>query len=276
MAYHIDAVLTKCPDLRWILLSFESVNYSYETREALKGINITLRPGTLTALIGPNGSGKTTFLKLASGLLDSYTGTIRFDERDLKKISTAERARLVSYAPSGVDFPFEFTVHEVVSQGRSPHLDMLGNLKPEDEEIVDDVIKRLSLDEFRNRSVNRLSQGERERVIIARHIAQDAPFMLFDESLAHLDLKHRLELIDEFKRLVANGKGIVVAIHEIEFAARYFQEIILLSKGEILVSGTRDRVINSGVLSDAYDLEFRIIAGKNPEELSILPSRRIN
>ena len=258
------------------MLSLEGINYSYDKRKALHEVNLTLTPGTLTALIGPNGSGKTTLLKVASGLLDSYSGTVKINNTDIRKIQSTERAQLVSYAPSGVEFPFEFTVREVVSQGRSPHLDMLGNLKLEDETIINDVIRRLSLEEFETRSVNRLSQGERERVIIARHIAQDAPFMLFDESLAHLDLKHRLELIDEFKRLVRDGKGIMVAIHEIEFAARYFPEIVLLSNGEIRASGSMNKVINSDTLSVAYDLEFRILPGNSAEEMSILPSRKAN
>lgn len=258
------------------LLILEDIHYSYEKREALGGVSFTIQPGTLTALIGPNGSGKTTLLKVASGLIDGYSGKVSINSRDLKKMIPAERSRLVSYAPSGADFPFEFTVREVVSQGRSPHLDMLGNLKPEDEEIIRDTIHRFSLEEFENRSVNRLSQGEKERVIIARHIAQDAPFMLFDESLAHLDLKHRLLLIDELKRLANNGKGICVAIHEIEFAARYFPNIIIVANGRIVESGSRERVINPKTLSNAYDLDFRIVNGNRPEEMTIIPSRRVN
>jgi len=256
------------------MLTLENINFSYDNRNALHDICCAIAPGTLTALIGPNGSGKTTLLKVSAGLLDSYSGRVKINNSDIRKINPLERSRLVSFAPSGVDFPFEFTVREAVSQGRSPHLDLLGNLSKEDERIIEETIHRMSLSEFVNRSVNRLSQGERERVIIARHLAQDAPFMLFDESLAHLDLVHRLALIDELKRLSSLGKAIVVAIHEIEFAARYFPNVILISNGKIVASGSCTDVIKPETLAMAYNLDFKIIEGNNPEELTILPRQR--
>jgi iron complex transport system ATP-binding protein len=258
------------------MLTLENISYSYDIdgKKALSDINLAIAPGTLTALVGPNGSGKTTLLKAASGLLDNYHGTVKINDIEISKLASIERARLVSFAPSSVDFPFEFNVHEVVSQGRSPHLDLLGNLSSDDEKIIDETIQRLSLSEFINRSVNRLSQGERERVIIARHLAQDAPFMLFDESFAHLDLVHRLSFLDELKRLADLKKAIIVAIHEIEFAARYFPYTIIMVAGKIIAHGPCSKTITPDILKKAYDLDFKIIEGESPDEKTIVPIRK--
>lgn len=257
------------------MLVLENINYSYNGKNALQNINITIEPKSVVALIGPNGSGKTTLLKIAAGLLENYSGKITINDFNLRNLSPPERARLVSYSPSGIEFSFDFTVFDAISQGRSPHLDLLGNLSPDDEKLIVDTIRRMSLSEFVKRSVRQLSQGERERVIIARHIVQDAPFMLFDESLAHLDLVHRLTFVDELKRLASLGKAIIVAIHEIEFAARYFPQIILMADGKIIAHGAQADVIQPEKLSMAYKLDFKIQRRDNPEETIICPIRKL-
>ncbi len=253
-------------------LSLENISYEYNGITALKSITTTFETGTLNALIGPNGSGKTTLLKVASGLLDYSDGAVKIGDCELNDLSIMERSRLIGFAASGVDFPFDFRVRDAVSQGRSPHLDMLGNLSDGDEQIINGAIQRMSLDDFQNRSVNQLSQGEKERVVIARLLAQNSPVMLFDENFAHLDLKHRLALISVMKKLVADGKTIIVALHDIEFAARHFPKITLMRSGGIVLSGTREQAITSERLSETYDLNFKIISRETPEEITIIPS----
>lgn len=253
-------------------LHLENVGYDYNGIRALDSISLTVRPGTLTALIGPNGSGKTTLLKVASGLLDFNHGSVKIMGRDIRTITPMHRSQLVSFAPSGVDFTFNYSVYEAVSQGRSPHLDMLGNLADKDQEKINWAISRLTLQDFTNRGVNQLSQGERERVVIARHLAQDAPVMLFDENLAHLDLKHRISLLKELKALVSEGKSVIVAMHDIEFAARFFPRAILMRDGVILKEGSRDQIFQPGLLKEAYELDFKLLNSGNPDEISIIPS----
>jgi ABC-type cobalamin/Fe3+-siderophores transport system ATPase subunit len=257
-------------------LLLENVGYDYNGIRALDSISLTVRPGTLTALIGPNGCGKTTLLKIASGLLDFDHGSVRIMGSDIRDITPMRRSQLVSFAPSGVDFTFNYTVLEVVSQGRSPHLDMLGNLTEKDHEKIDWAISRLTLQDFTSRGVNQLSQGEKERVVIARHLAQDAPVMLFDENLAHLDLKHRISLMKELKALADEGKSVIVAMHDIEFAARFFQRAILMRGGVILKEGGRDQIFQPGLLREAYELDFKLLNNGNPDEISIIPSMPVN
>ncbi|MFH1514689.1 MAG: ABC transporter ATP-binding protein [bacterium] len=241
---------------------------------ALGKTNLSFQAGTLNALVGPNGSGKTTLLKVASGLLDGYAGDVKIGNLNLASMSTQKRSKCISFAASGIDFPFDYTVWDAVSQGRSPHLDMLGNLSDDDTRKIEDSIERMALKGFEKRSVNRLSQGERERVVIARHFCQDTPVMLFDENLAHLDLKHRLSFVDEMKRLALEGKTIIVAIHELEFAARYFPMITLMKNGEIIGSAKREEIITCGMLSKAYDLDFKIKDSENPDEIVIIPGKK--
>jgi iron complex transport system ATP-binding protein len=252
-------------------IEISDLSFGYDQNHVIRHINMDVQPGTLIALIGPNGSGKTTLLKLLAGLLNFNQGRIKINGSELNKLSPNARAKIVSFTPSQVDFPFDFSVWDAVSQGRSPYLDVLGNLQEQDLKITRDSMQRMSLSGYEDRDVNQLSQGERERVVIARHLAQDAPVMLFDESLAHLDLKHRLILMNELKKLVSQSKTIIIAIHEIEFAARYFPSVILMNDGVIVSMGKREDVIKEEILMDAYQLNFRIVNRENPDEISIFP-----
>jgi iron complex transport system ATP-binding protein len=228
----------------------------------LYDISLAAQAGQVLGLIGPNGAGKSTLLRAISGALRPASGGIRLGERDLVGMPAAERARLVSVVPQGVQLPEGFSVWEVVLMGRAPHLPRFGAESPRDREIARQAMLRTSTWSLGERWIGELSGGERQRVLLARALAQEPRVQLLDEATAHLDLKHQTATLDLARRLAHSGLTVIAALHDLNLAALYADRLALLHEGALLTCDAPERVLTPAWLRRAYDVEA--VVGAHP------------
>ncbi len=211
--------------------------------------------GTFVGLIGPNGAGKTTLLRVLNGSLTPDSGTVRVAGQNVHDLSSKAASRLVATVPQTTSVTFDFPVREVVRMGRTPHRGRFDGWTPADEDAVEEAMARTSVTDFADRSVTEISGGERQRVLIARALAQETPTLLLDEPTASLDINHQVRTLELVDGLVSDGTTAVAAIHDLNLAAHYCDALILLADGRILSAGDPATVLSEGNLRDAFDAE---------------------
>ena len=238
------------------MLEFENLRAGYDGVERLHGLSAALPPGRLTAIIGPNGCGKTTLLKCAAGLLRPTGGQVRAQGAPIEALGVRERALRISYMPQSRLTP-DIPVRQLAMHGRYPHLKWGQSPRRADQEIVDAALERTGLTRFRNRSVLRLSGGERQRAYLAMMLAQQAPIMLLDEPTAYLDLSSQFDLMELMQSLRAEGKCVAVVLHDLALALESADELLLLTDGQIAFHGTSDDLFRSGALDRAFGVTTR-------------------
>jgi len=234
-------------------LGFDRVRFSYGGAAVLDGLSLEVAEGELAAVIGPNGTGKTTLIRLASGALPPGAGSVRLGGRDLAAIPAAERARFVAVVPQESRPAFDFTVREVVRMGRAPHLGLLGLEGRRDALAADEAMRRTDVLGLAGRPFLSLSGGERQRVIVARALAQEPRLLLLDEPTAFLDLRHRLLLQELLARLHREtGLTLLIASHDLDLAARLASRIVLLHRGSVAADGPPAAVLTPDHLRRVY------------------------
>ncbi|WP_394347878.1 heme ABC transporter ATP-binding protein [Haloprofundus sp. MHR1] len=218
----------------------------------LDGVDATVERGAFVGLVGPNGAGKTTLLRSLSGLIRPDRGSVAVDGVPIAGRSSKAVSRLVATVPQDTSLSFDFDVRETVAMGRSPHLGRFERFGPEDERAVDDAMERTEVTQFADRSVTAVSGGERQRVLLARALAQDAPVLLLDEPTASLDINHQVRTLELVRDLVASGKTVVAAIHDLNLAAHYCDDLLLLGDGRVLAAGDPQSVLTEANLETAF------------------------
>lgn len=241
-------------------LQFENVSFNYRERPILAGISLSVTEGSCTALIGPNGVGKTTLLRLASGALAPTMGEITLGEKPMARMPNKQRSRLVALVPQQLDVPFEFTDQQIVEQGRSPFLGLLRGPAREDRIAVDRALALADVTGLRHRIFNELSGGERQRVKIALGLAQEPRLLLLDEPTQNLDIGRQAELIDLLQSLCAQGLTIFASIHDLHLIPGNFSKVHLLGPEHSLTSGFPEQVLTVPHLTSA----FRCAPGRHP------------
>jgi len=237
----------------------------------LQGISLEVRSGETAFLLGPNGSGKTTFLDCLGGLRAPQGGTVSLDGRSLAAFSPRERARAVGYVPQFHEPPFNFTAWEVVLMGRAPYVRWLSQPGARDRSAADAALAELGLEEFRNRPYYTLSGGERRLVLVARGLAQGASFLLLDEPDAHLDPANQHRVLRATGELVRGGLGVVVTSHSPNNALLYADRVALFARGQVLALGDPHDVVAPQPLEQAYGIPFVVVgAGDGPR--AVLPA----
>lgn len=235
------------------LLQMSRVGFSYGNRPVLSDASFALMQGTATALIGPNGVGKTTLLRLASGVLQPTCGTIEFSGDPLARLSARQSARQIAIVPQQLEVPFEYTVQEVVEQGRTPYRSLLGGLTPSDRLAIDRALDLTNTVHLKQRVFNELSGGERQRVKIALGLAQQPRLLLLDEPAQNLDIGRQIELLDLLRQLREAGLTILASIHDLHLIAGNFSAVILLRSSGGLLYGAPDRVLAPSLIQNAFD-----------------------
>jgi iron complex transport system ATP-binding protein len=240
-------------------LSFEGVGFRAGGREILAGLSLTLGRGELLTLAGPNGAGKTTLLRLASRVATPSAGRVRVAGRDASELSRRELARELAVVPQDVSLAFPFSAGEVVLMGRAPHLGLLGFETADDVGRAREAMERVGVAHLADRSVLELSGGERQLLLLARALAQDARVLLLDEPTSHLDLRHRVTVLEQVRDFVASGRSALVVSHDLGLAARGADRLALLAGGRLAGLGTPDQVLRPEILRAVFGVETSIV-----------------
>lgn len=237
------------------LLELDDVWFEVGGKAIVREVSLAPTAGSFLALIGPNGSGKTTVLRLLAGLLSPTRGTAYLEGRDLRRWSRREAARRVAVVPQDTHLDFAFTVRDIVAMGRHAHL---GRFQPEgahDRTVIEQAMARADVLDLRERPVTELSGGERQRVLIARSLATEAPAILLDEPTASLDVAHALETYELCRKLAQEGKTIVMAVHDLNAAARYADRVAVMQDGRCVAQGQPEDVMNEHLLAKVFGVQ---------------------
>lgn len=233
------------------MISFDKVSFAYGREPLLEQLSLSWKNGRIIGLVGPNGSGKSTCLKLACGLLKPTSGKILLENCDLG--STAGRAlgRTVSYLPQHRPVPM-ITVRSLVSHGRFPHTGLGRKLTSVDREAIHRALCAAGLEALADRDLRTLSGGQQQKAYLALLMAQDAPHVLLDEPTTYLDVRHQLELFQLLKSFKAQGKCVVVVLHDLNQALSLCDEVHLLHRGRLLFSGEPQALAESRAIETAF------------------------
>lgn len=234
------------------LLEFAQVSFSYGDRLVLSEINATVSDGECTALVGPNGVGKTTLLRLAAGTLSARVGEVRLHGQPLEQLKQRTIARSIALVPQTVDVPFAFTVEQFIEQGRTPFLRMFGGLQSTDRAAIGEALDLTDTRSLRFRVFNQLSGGERQRVKIALGLAQQPQLLLLDEPTQHLDIGRQLEMVDLIRSLSRRGIAILATMHDLTLIEGAFSSVWLLSPEDAMRKGTPEDILQPELLERAF------------------------
>ena len=235
------------------ILRFCDVSYGYGALDVIHSASFDLDEGSCTALIGPNGAGKTTMLRLAAGTLRPRLGSVVLNDEPLHKLALKQIARTVALVPQQLDVPFQFTVREVVEQGRTPYLGFLRGPINGDRMAVDRALELADVTALQHRIFNELSGGERQRVKIALGLAQQPKLLLLDEPTQNLDIGRQVELIDLLHFLRSEGITIFASIHDLQLVEGNFSSVVLLSPQMPLINGTPEEMLKPTLLEKAFN-----------------------
>ncbi len=258
-------------------MTLKDVCFSYERAWQLRDINLKLARGEILGLIGPNGSGKSTLLNIMDGLLDIEKGEILLGDKPLGDFSRRDIARKISMVPQESTFKFPFSAFEVVLMGRFPYLGFLPFEGKADLEIVRQSMDLTGVLGLENRSINELSGGEKQRVLIARALTQMAQIILLDEPTSFLDIRHKVEIFEIISSLTSSRNlSVVIASHDINLAAQYCHRMVLLDEGRVYKAGPPREVITEDNMSNVY--RCPVLVDENPvtgtPRITILSKRR--
>ena len=226
--------------------------------EVLHGVSLSVERGSVTAVLGPNGVGKTTLVNVALGWMAPWSGGVVISGAPLGSLSGAERGRLISLVPQGDHIPFEYSILDYVLLGRAPYIGRLQAPGREDVDVALAAIERAGLAGRAEHGVLETSAGERQLVLLARSLAQDPELLLLDEPSAHLDLANKRRLVGLLRREADGGRTVVLTVHEPEFAAAVADVVVLMRRGRILASGAADEVMTAGLLSETYGVPIEV------------------
>ena len=233
----------------------------YRGAPVLDGVTMELREGEMAALLGPNGAGKSTLLRALTGLCPATAGEVRLFGRDVRRIRPGERARLVAVVPQELSTPMSFTVEELVGTGRAVSAAHWGGLSAADRRVVERVMTYTDVVELRDRLFNELSGGEKQRAVIAMALAQEPRLLLLDEPTSHLDINHRLEVLQLVERLNRDEKlAVLMTSHDLNLAAEFFPRLMLMDHGRIAVAGTPAEVLKPEILAEIYHCDLAVRA----------------
>lgn len=239
----------------------ENLNIAYVERLIVENLNLSIPEGKITALVGANGSGKSTILKTMARMMKPSGGTVYLDGKSIHRQSTKEVAKHLAILPQNPSAPDGLTVSELISYGRFPHLKGFGTLSKEDQKYIDWALEVTGMNEFHDRPVDQLSGGQRQRAWIAMALAQGTNMVFLDEPTTYLDMAHQLEVLKLLKKLnQEQGKTIVMVVHDLNHATRFAHHMVAIKHGEIVSEGSPADVMTHDVLRQVFGIEADIIA----------------
>ncbi len=255
-------------------LATTALRVGYGERTIIDGLDLTVQTGVITALIGPNASGKSTLLGALARLLTPSAGSVLLDGADIHSLPTREVARRLGILPQAPTAPDGITVAELVRRGRHPHR-RFGVRQPDDDRIVAAALLRAGVADLAARGLDTLSGGQRQRVWIAMALAQQTPVLLLDEPTSYLDIAHQVEVLDLLVDLRRDeGKTVVIVLHDLNQAAHYAQTLVVLSAGAVVAAGPPAEVITESLVEAVFGIPNRVIADPDTGSPLVLPRGR--
>ncbi len=251
-------------------LEIKGISFSYGSHPALRDVSFKVEKGEVVSLVGPNGSGKTTLLKCINKILKPKGGVIFLKGDDIKRMDLGRLARFIGYVPQGASYAFPLTVFDTVLLGRKPHISW--RVSGRDKEIVTEIILSMGLEGLALRQFNELSGGERQKVLIARALAQEPEVLLLDEPTSNLDLRHQLEVMELIRSLVRErGIAAIIAIHDLNLASRFSDRMILMKKGEVFAIGKPEEILTPENIKEVYGIKALVINNPGLSKPYLIP-----
>jgi iron complex transport system ATP-binding protein len=239
----------------------DKLTIGYTERIIVENLNLNVPEHKITALVGANGSGKSTILKAMARLMQPAAGSVYLDGKTIHSQSTKEVAKQLAILPQSPIAPDGLTVYELVSYGRFPHQKGFGSLRQQDIDMIRWAIHHTGMTEFTDRPVDQLSGGQRQRAWIAMALAQGTDMLFLDEPTTYLDMAHQLEVLQLLELLhKEQQRTIVMVVHDLNHASRYAHHIVAIKKGTIVKEGSPEEVMNTDVLREVFGIEADIIA----------------
>jgi iron complex transport system ATP-binding protein len=238
----------------------DGVTAAYRGRPVLRDIQLDIAAGERVALIGPNGAGKSTLLRVAAGLLEPVAGMVELDGVPVASLDRLAVARRLAVVPQLAVLPFATTVEQVVALGRLPHEHPIRGMRPVDRSVVAEAIERVGVGHLLGRDARELSLGERQLVLLAMAVAQEAPLLVLDEPTVHLDLRHQIEVMELLADLNAReGTTILAVLHDLGLAAHFFPRLVLLAAGRIVADGPPSEVLADDRIRDVFGVDPALV-----------------
>ena len=260
------------------LLAASGVSHAFAGTPVLTSVDLALRPGQLLLVVGPNGSGKTTLVRILAGVLAARSGEIELAERPLSTYSRREVARRLAVVPQEMLVPFPYRVREMVAMGRAPFLGALGREGPRDREVVEAALASLGLTPLAERIFLTLSGGEKQRVVLARALAQESPLLLLDEPTAHMDLGHRVHTFEWLRAWIAAKpleRGVLLVTHDLLLAVRFADAVVLLDRGRVVAQGEPFEVLTPERIGAVYGVDTTVTEDEEGRPLVVAVRSRI-
>jgi iron complex transport system ATP-binding protein len=262
------------------MLRATDLSFTYGRRRAsaqrvLDRVSLDVERGTVVGLLGPNGSGKTTFLRLVSGVMQPESGHVRIDDRPIEELTRRELARRIAVVPQETQTTFDFSVIDMVLMGRYPHLGAFELEGAADQAIAREALTATGTAHFETRPFATLSGGEKQRVVIASALAQASDMLLLDEPTAALDLGYQFEITALLRRLnVERGTTMIVSTHDLNLAAALCERIVLLKQGRVIAQGSTEDTLTAENIRVLYDVDADVQFHSRAGHLTVVPIGR--
>ncbi len=240
------------------MIRLSDIIAGYGKRKIVEGVDLEIKKGEIVTLIGPNGGGKSTLLKSINGSLKLLKGSVFIGDDDISKLPLKEVAKRMSIVTTDRVKPQLMTALEVVLSGRLPYTDGFGTFRDDDKEAAKRAMEMMNISELCDRPYMNLSDGQKQRALIARAICQDPEYLIMDEPTSYMDIKHRLELMEVVKSLSKSGVTVVMSLHELELALAVSDELILVYSDGHVQCASRDKVMKEELLKELFDLDDRM------------------
>jgi iron complex transport system ATP-binding protein len=242
------------------VIELRGVTVAYRGRPALRDVDLQVVRGERVALVGPNGAGKSTLLRAIAGLVEPVVGSVALDGRPVASLDRLEIARRLAVVPQLAALPFSTTVEEVVALGRLPHEHPIRGMRPSDRSAVAAAIEQVGVGHLMGRDARELSLGERQLVLLAMAVAQDAPVLVLDEPTVHLDLRHQVEVMELLVDLnQRDGTTIVAVLHDVGLAAHFFPRVVVLDRGRLVADGPPAEALDRDRIRDVFGVDPALV-----------------
>ena len=274
-AMNINEHASTAQQLDSTALHVKDVSVGYGERTVLDALNVDIKRGTVTSIVGPNGCGKSTLLRTMSRLLNPTKGEIVLDGKSIHDIPTRKLATQLGLLPQTPIAPDGIVVADLVGRGRTPHQGILGRWSQQDYDIVAEALETTGISDLAERSIDELSGGQRQRVWIAMALAQRTDTLLLDEPTTYLDVKHQLDVLDLLTELNRDrGTTIVMVLHDLNLAARYSDELVAVSGGKVFAHGHPREVITKENVKSVFGIDSVIITDPVSDQPAVMPIGR--